>query len=86
MSDSYLHTLIPTGKKLKQVNFLCPCFTGKMDLVNPLAADDEANLRLKARYQFIKKSHPCWGTQRWGTQRWGTQRYILLRPVVAQWT
>ena len=47
-----------------------------MDVVNPLAADDEANLRLKARYEFIKKSHACWGTQ----------RYILLRPVVAQWT
>ena len=29
---------------------------GKMGVVNPLAADDEANLGLKARYEFTKKS------------------------------
>ena len=30
---------------------------GKMNVVNPLAADDEANLGLKARYEFTKESH-----------------------------
>ena len=28
-----------------------------MNVVNPLAADDEANLGLKARYEFTKESH-----------------------------
>lgn len=28
-----------------------------MGVVNPLAADDEANLGLKARYEFTKDSH-----------------------------
>ena len=30
---------------------------GKMGVVNPLAADDEANLGSKARYEFTKESH-----------------------------
>ena len=30
---------------------------GKMGVVSPLAADDEANLGLKARYEFTKESH-----------------------------
>ena len=29
----------------------------KMNLVNPLAAGDEASLGLKARYEFTKESH-----------------------------
>ena len=30
---------------------------GTMDAVSPLAADDEANLGLKVRYEFTKESH-----------------------------
>ena len=29
---------------------------GKMNVANPLAGDDEANLGLKARYEFTKES------------------------------
>ena len=30
---------------------------GKMNVMNPLAADDEANLGLRVRYEFTKESH-----------------------------
>ena len=30
---------------------------GRMDLVSPLAADNEANLGLKTRYEFTKENH-----------------------------
>ena len=64
MSDSYLHPLILTliesllnyGEEAKTSQLSMAMFykdtTGKMNVVNPLVAGDEANLGLKARYEF----------------------------------
>ena len=45
---------------------------GKMDAVNPVAGDDDANIGLKGRYTFTKQSRMV--------DMIGPQRYFLPRP------
>ncbi|CAH3172814.1 unnamed protein product [Porites lobata] len=56
-----LESLLNYGEEAKTSQLSMAMFykdtAGKMNVVNPLAADDEANLGLKARYEFTKESH-----------------------------
>ena len=56
-----IESLLNYGEEVKtsqlSMSMFCKDTAGKMGVVNPLAADDEANLGLKARYEFTKESH-----------------------------
>ena len=56
-----IESLLNYGKEAKTGQLSMAMFhkdtAGKMNVVNPLAADDEGNLGLKARYEFTKESH-----------------------------
>ncbi|CAH3126509.1 unnamed protein product [Porites lobata] len=56
-----IESLLNYGEEAKTSQLSMAMFykdtAGKMNVVNPLAADDEANLGLKARYEFTKESH-----------------------------
>ena len=55
-----IESLLNYGEEAKTSQLSMAMFykdtAGKMNVVNPLAADDEANLGLKARYEFTKES------------------------------
>lgn len=56
-----LETLLNYGDEAKKSQLTMSLFykdtPGKMDTVNPLAEDDNANLELKARFAFTKSSN-----------------------------
>ena len=56
-----IESLLNYGEEAKTSQLSMAMFykdtAGKMNVVNPLAADDEANLGLKACYEFTKESH-----------------------------
>ena len=56
-----LESLLNYGEEAKTSQLSMSMFykdtAGKMGIVNPLAADDEANLGLKVRYELTKESH-----------------------------
>ncbi|XP_073234222.1 uncharacterized protein F54H12.2-like [Porites lutea] len=56
-----IESLLKYGKKTKTSQLSMAMFyrhtAGKMNVMNPLAADDEANLGLRVRYEFTKESH-----------------------------
>ena len=56
-----IETLLNYGEDAKSSQLTMAMFykdtPGKMDAVNPVAEDDDANMGLKARYAFTKQSH-----------------------------
>ena len=56
-----IESLLNYGEEAKTSQLSMSMFykdtAGKMGIVNPLAADDEANLGLKVRYELTKESH-----------------------------
>ena len=73
-----IETLLNYGEEAKTSQLSMALFykdtPGKMDVVNPVEDDDaEANMGLKARYEFTKESHTV-------DDRAHSQRYFFPRP------